>query len=255
MRKRAVAIIKWGKGYPTEQFNRLKRALRDTSGDNFEIVCITDDPTGLDADIRTVPLPDIPLPRDLWNKGMWPKVAYYAEEVFPDGYDVIGIDVDVAVMKDITPVFDSIEEGVYGVVYDWPGRKQRWFGEKRERTGNTSLFAYRSEDQRNLWEEFTANPMQAFETYRLDQAFATLRNKNVRYFPTEWCESFKKVTSPVPPMGMIWQCRPGPDCIVVAFHGKPDIEDLTDQPFLSLKGLAHGHGPVTWLRDYLKKYA
>lgn len=255
MRKRAVAMIKWGKGYPTEQYNRLKRALRDTSGDDFEIVCITDDPEGLDPDIRVVPLPEIPLPRELWNQGMWPKVAYYAADVFPDGYDVVGMDVDVAVMKDIAPLFDTIRKDEFWIIYDWPGRKQRWFGEKRDRSGNSSVFAFRSEDQRHIWQAFLDDPMGSFETYRMDQAFASELATGLKYFPAEWCESFKKNTSPVPPLGMIWQCEPGPDCLVVAFHGKPDIEDLTDHPFLSWPGLKHGHGPVGWLRRYLKKYA
>ena len=56
-----IALIKWGAGYPTDEFNMTYRALRDHAPADVDICCITDNPQGLDSGIKIIALPDIPM--------------------------------------------------------------------------------------------------------------------------------------------------------------------------------------------------
>ena len=53
-----VCCVKWGTKYPASYANRLGNMVRRHLPGRYDFVCLTDDPTGLDSDIRPIRLPD-----------------------------------------------------------------------------------------------------------------------------------------------------------------------------------------------------
>ena len=251
-----VVMIKWGVGYPVRDFNRAYRALRDTSGDAFDIVCVTDDAAGLDPGIRVVDLPAIPLPREKWTAGMWPKLALFRAGLFPPGARVLYIDVDLASGGDVAGFFDLARPEAVWIVRDWPTYHERWwpglFG--RTRLGNSSVLVFVAGMQTALWTAFEADPEGQFARHYNDQNYISALCRDVRYLPDGWCESFKKSTAPLPPLSYILGCRTGPLCKLVAFHGRPGLDDLSlrNRSYLGL--LLEGYGRVDWIEAYLDRY-
>ena len=49
--KYSILTIKWGSEFSSEHVNILFRAAKDMSSLDFQFICMTDDPTGLDENI------------------------------------------------------------------------------------------------------------------------------------------------------------------------------------------------------------
>lgn len=78
----------------------------------FELVCITDDPRGLDSAVRAIPIwdtfADIPSPHGGVSPACYRRLRAFA----PEMQDVIGprfvsVDLDVVIVDDITPLFGN----------------------------------------------------------------------------------------------------------------------------------------------------
>lgn len=254
--KRIVALIKWGIGYPADDFNRTYRAIQDHSEQDVEVICVTDDPSGLDQGMQIVKLPEISLDRSRWNDGMWPKVALFKDDVFPNGAKILYVDVDIAVVGDVSKLFDFCEQDTLHIIKDWNTYHERWFPRlfPSNRGGNSSVLCYRAGEHNHIWDAFTDDPDAALAQFRNDQDYAVGKAKNIKYFPDGLVGSFKKTVAPLPPIAWFSGCNPSKDCKIVAFHGKPDIEDLTLRNRSYLQLLVEGYGRVPWLEEYLNKY-
>lgn len=253
---RIVAMIKWGETYPAHEFNRLARAVRANGGDEIRIVCVTDSTRGLQREIETVPLPKIPLDRHLWHRGMWPKLALFSTGVFPAGAKVLYTDADNAIVGDIAGFFDIETGGGFHVVRDWKTYHERWFPFlfKVQRGANTSAFLFEAGSQTHIWARFLEDPTKAFEMHGLEQRFVTEHARGLTWLPDGWVESFKKCTAPLPPVSYFSPCRPGHGCRIVAFHGRPKIEELLVRRGNLLKPFTEGFGYVPWLERYCRKF-
>lgn len=92
--------------YGPEHVHTLRNMLARHLHMDYEFCCITDDQTGLDPDIRVIPL---------WDKGMEYGGCYNRLYAFSeDMREIIGprfvwIDLDVVIVDDITPLFRRTE--------------------------------------------------------------------------------------------------------------------------------------------------
>jgi hypothetical protein len=251
-----VTMIKWGVGYPADAFNRTYRALKVNLDSDVEIVCVTDDPTGLEPGIKSVPLAEIPLDRSKWNDGMWPKVALFKEDVFPTDAKVLYVDVDIAVVGDLMCFFNQIQPDEMQIIKDWKTYHEQWFPKlfPSNRGGNSSTLGFVAGDHSNIWDQFVADPDGSFANFGNDQQFITGVAKNLRYLPEGWTGSFKKSIAPLPPLAWFSACQPKPDCRIVAFHGSPELDDLTRRNRSDLQLLAEGFGRIRWIEAYLDAY-
>ena len=164
-----VTMIKWGVGYPADAFNRTYRALKVNLDSDVEIVCVTDDPTGLEPGIKSVPLAEIPLDRSKWNDGMWPKVALFKEDVFPTGAKVLYVDVDIAVVGDLMCFFNQIQPDEMQIIKDWKTYHEQWFPKlfPSNRGGNSSTLGFVAGDHSNIWDQFVADPDGSFANFEM----------------------------------------------------------------------------------------
>lgn len=150
--------------YGADHVNRLRNMVRRNLGLEHEFVCITDDPTGIDPDIRIVPLWD-----DLKEMGgCYRRLRAFA----PDMEDLIGprfvwMDVDCVVTGSLDPLFAREEDFV---IWSNGNRKTPYCG---------SMVMMTAGARKEVWEDFDreASPARTRELGYIgtDQAWISAR--------------------------------------------------------------------------------
>jgi hypothetical protein len=111
----SIVTWKWDAGvhpkkgikYGAHHVNVLAAMLKRHLHTDYEMVCITDDPKGIDDSVRIVPL---------WHgfskyKGCFGRLRIFAPEMREIiGPRFVSMDLDVVVLDDITPLFDREED-------------------------------------------------------------------------------------------------------------------------------------------------
>lgn len=101
-----VCAWKWGRTFGPEYVNRLRAALERHLHLPHELVCITDDPTGIDRRVRIVTMPTAHAHTIRCRRRMW----HFARERREDlGSRLLCVDLDLVLVDDITPVVDRPE--------------------------------------------------------------------------------------------------------------------------------------------------
>lgn len=198
-----------GTVYDAECVNRLFAALRTNSTVPFQPVCVTDDPAGIDPDIRTIPL---------WNQCRELGGCYNRLYVFSgDMREIIGprflcLDLDTVVVGNIDHLLTRPEPFVY----------YRWEAPKEPARFNCGLFLMDAGSRPEVWDEFIADPEaaihkashhegsdQAWCNYRLDliQEASFSRQADGIY---DFRVDFLKGSLRAPPPGASLVMFPGP---------------------------------------------
>ncbi len=60
--QRHVICMKWGQKYGPEYVNRLYAMVRRHLSGDFNLVCLTDDSTGIRSEVQCLPIPPLDLP-------------------------------------------------------------------------------------------------------------------------------------------------------------------------------------------------
>jgi hypothetical protein len=98
-----------------EHVNTLRNMVARHYNAPHEFVCITDDPSGIDADIRIVPLWDdfasLPSPLGARGPSCYRRLkAFSAEAAEIIGPRFVSLDLDTVIVGDVRPLFDRPEE-------------------------------------------------------------------------------------------------------------------------------------------------
>ena len=224
-----VCCVKWGSKYPALYANRLRNMVRRHLAHPHEFVCLTDDPAGLDADIRPILLPDADF------KGFWTKISLFRPGVFEPGRTVIYLDVDVVI---VGPLDFMLEE-------DGPDLTiVRAFG--RETGVNSSAMRFHAGTLSHIYERFAADAeaIVASGRYAGDQNWIHEQVPDAAYFPPGRIVSYKRdmhshIFLKAKKLGFnSWLKAPQWMTVslpvgasIVVFHGKPDPEDVMDSPY------------------------
>ncbi|NNU81320.1 hypothetical protein HMH01_12815 [Halovulum dunhuangense] len=246
--------LKWGAGYPALYTNILYRALMREMSVPFRFVCLTDDATGLDDGIEALPIPEFALPREFWHRGMWPKLSVFKTGLFAPGTVVMMVDVDVVILRDLAPMVARVrEKGGLHIIRDWPDLLDRWFRKSRRemRMSNSSVVGFIAGEQDHIFEKFRGAGRQELLNDWNDQNFIHRHAIDRRDWPEGWVLSFKKSLAWHFPLSVVLPVPRPKDAFIVAFHGKPDPEDLAGPPFRRWGPLEQaGFFPVKWVKSY-----
>lgn len=255
-----IALLKFGTKFGPDFANRLARAVSANLSVPHEVVCVTDDPSGLDPAIRPAELVPFGPPREKWTaRGNWPKAAMFAPHVFDDDDVVLYFDLDVLIMGSLDPFAELVaREGGMRQLREWNPTLVRALpiGLRPDRGGQGSILGWRMREQRHVWEHFTRNWEQILATHKGDRGYWGGIGWRPGYFPHDWVASFKRHCCGYTPYGL-WTTKPTlPDWArVVVFHGRPEPWDLVEEgDYRWGGGRRQGRGPVPWVRDYWLKY-
>jgi len=223
-----VCCVKWGSKYPPHYVNRLRSMVARHFPGRHDFVCLTDDPSGLDAGISTRPLPDR-------FTGFWNKISLFRRGLFEPGRTIIYLDLDLVIVGSLDFLLDA--PGGFRFIGNW-GKKPAM---------NSSVMRFQADEQAQVYERFSdrADEIVRSGRYAGDQNWITEQIPDAAFFPPRKIVSYKlDLPSHVFPLAKrigldfsfikaprFMTVATPPDASIVVFHGKPDPEDVMDAPY------------------------
>ncbi len=167
-----ILCIKWGTRYGPHYVNELLRGVRRNLRQPFQFYCCTDNATGLDPEVRTIPFPGNP-----GLKRGWPDVLVKLM-VTQDGFGgltgpTLFLDLDVIILDSIDCFFD-FQPGKNCIIHNWVNPRKEFIG-RRPAVGNSSVFRFEAGQSNYIYETFVREMAQAedLSVWNTEQAFLT----------------------------------------------------------------------------------
>lgn len=245
MPARQFICTKWGTKYPASEVNRLYRALLRVSEGPFTLCCVTDDPQGIQPEVRVLPIPDLPvIGNEVMNRG-WRKLSLFSPAMRSQiGGQVLYLDLDVILLKSLDDFF--LRDSPFAVIRDY--KRFRW---RNRRTGNTSVFLYDAARDYGVYDRLMEYGESVRQRFRNEQEFLTdvmWRQGLLKYWPAAWCVSYKYHCIPAFPFSLWREPAAPPDARVLVFHGRPKPEE-------AMRGIGakwyRPMKPAPWLEGFL----
>ena len=253
-----VLCLKWGSYYGPEYVNRLYAGVKRNLSRPFRFVCVTDDPTGLNDGIETIPFPDDP--HVIGRK--WPNI-FIKLCLFKDGFanlegPTLFLDIDLLVTGPLDKFFDY-KPGEFCIIHNWVEKRKVLF-RKLPDIGNSSCFRFDAGRSNAVYETFLAMKDDPAERDRFTkgsqkfQTFAMMKTGKVNWWPDEWVCSFKRQCIPVFHLDKIFNpWRPKKQVSIIAFHGQPDLPQALEGYYKKYDKPVKPHltcKPTKWILDY-----
>jgi hypothetical protein len=175
-----VICVKWGPKYISQYVNVLKNMCQRYITVPFEFHCLTDDPTGLDTDIKIIKFPSHPGIRTWWSK-LW----MFSPELPVKG-NILYFDLDVVIFRNIDHLFTH-SAGEFMIIRDFNRcRVKDW------KISNSSVMRWESGRLDYLWKDFAQDHSKIMSSNHGDQDWITKRAANdIRHWPDAWIRSYK----------------------------------------------------------------
>lgn len=242
-----ILCIKWGTRYGPHYVNLLRRGVSRHLARPHLFHCVTENPAGLDPEVRVIPFPANP-----GIKRGWPDVLVKVL-ITRDGFgDLRGptlfLDLDVVIMDDLAPFFDY-KPGKNCMIHNWACGIRALTG-NRSPVGNSSVFRFEAGSSGYIADTFLREIHLAEDRslYSTEQEFLTYAMKEVHWWPEEWCRSYKRHCRPLFPFNFFVTPRKPAGCRILVFHGRPD----PDEAALGFRGRKPHHyiRPAPWVAQY-----
>lgn len=208
--------MKWGTLYGAEYVNKLYGSVKNRLQGEFRFVCLTDNPSGIRAEVECMACPTIDLPEPYCNTG-WRKLTLWADK-FPGMEGTwLYLDLDVVITGPLDEFFSYAPDKSFIVMQNWT---QRGKG-----IGNTSVFRLKMGSHPYIFDDVLKNFARFLKEYRIEQTYISRRVHEIAFWPDDWCILFK--THCVPPWPLRFWKQPTlpPTARIVAFPGDPNPHD------------------------------
>jgi len=230
-KKYTLLCLKHGTKYSAEYVNRLYNMCSRNCTLDFDFVCITDDPKGIDKNVRTVPTPP-------GLAGWWCKPYIFSQDIPVTG-TILYMDLDVVVASNIDKLF-TYSPGQWCTVRDFTrAMRPKWH------KYNSSVVRFEAGSLDFVWQEFKKDPVAIQRKFFGDQDYLydiTHRTRPALLYPDSWIQSWKwevrkdKQFAPGGRKGTrklktIENVKPRIECCVCVFHGDPNPE-LCEDPWV-----------------------
>jgi len=213
-----VICMKWGTRYGPDYVNRLYSMVQRHTGRPTRLVCYTDDTSGITAGVEAFPLPHIVLPEaKTWLP--WRKLCLWQKNLEGVTSEVLFLDLDMVITGNMDAFFDY-EPGHFCVARNWT--------QPHDKIGNTSIFRFPVGGHTYLYDRIMHECESVMSEHRNEQIFISREITDMKFWPDEWCLSFKRSLLPRWPMNF-FVAPPLPyGTKVVAFPGKPDPDEAME---------------------------
>ncbi len=220
-----LVCLKHGKKYSADYVNKLYNMVKRNTKTNFGFACITEDPSGLNPEIRV-----IDIPKYLSLSGWWYKPWIFSQELPLTG-TILFMDLDLVIIKNIDELWD-FENNKFVIIRDFNRSTVKTWDKF-----NSSVFKFQKGTFNFVWDNFIKDPS-IMKKMHGDQDWIYYSIKqNFAFWPDEWIRSYK------------WEVRNRKDIIkvgmkrvfnqidtppiekrtkILVFHGEPKPEDVQD---------------------------
>jgi hypothetical protein len=214
---RFIICMKWGSKYGPEYVNRLRGMVLRNLSKSVQLICLTDNATGVHPDVECIPIPSLDLPSQLPERG-WKKLTVFASALGNLKGTALFLDLDVVIVNSLEPFFEH--PGSFVIIHDY---KRPW-----RITGNSSVFRFELGAYPDLLTNFKGNQEAIRKRFRNEQAFLSAyihEHGTLTYWPRSWCPSFKYNSIPNWPTNY-WRAPVIPnESRIVIFHGECNPPD------------------------------
>ncbi len=211
-----IISMKWGTRYGPEFVNRLNKSIKKHTKRQTQLICFTDNFSGIDNQVICYPLPSINLPKAI-SDTPWRKLSIWQYPLNNLKGDILFLDLDLVITGNIDRFFD-FKPGKYCVIENWTQIGQN--------IGNTSCFRFPIGKYNFIFDQFQNEPKKIWKKYHIEQIYISHKIKEQVFWPSAWCKSFKHNLLPKWPL-RIWKPAELPlETSIVAFTGKPDPDDV-----------------------------
>ncbi len=217
-----ILCIKWGNKYSSDYVNKLYNMVSRNLTQPFRFICLTEDEIGINPAIEVKPIPKIGFApfdnMEPWAKGNgWLKLTSFINPLYDISGKILFLDLDVVITGELDSLFQYDKS--FTVIRDWS---------MTDGTGNTSVYLYTAGEHSDALDEFKKNHQHYLIKHRNEQEYIThylLQNKNVTYWPVDWCVSFKYHCMGRGLKSWIQKPQIPHGAKVVVFHGEPNPPD------------------------------
>lgn len=226
--KKYVVCLKHGNKYGPEYVNVLANMVKRNCTLDYEFVCYTENPIGIDTNKVTIR----PLPTAYKIGGWWFKPLLFNPDLNERG-TILYIDLDVIIFKNIDKLFTHLPDQ-FIVIRDF----NRWH-QKGWNKMNSSVVRWNVGQHPQIYKDFVKDASQVARRYHGDQdwLFAKVK-KDFQFWPDEWIQSYKWEMRGKPPLtrdaaGFRNFTTPGvplikPETSIAVFHGDPNPKICCD---------------------------
>lgn len=221
--QRNVICMKWGSKFDASYVNRLYAMVQRNLHLPHRFVCLTDDTSGIDAGVETLPLPDVG-----WNQEPdinlhgWRKVGLMAPEIGDLQGTALFLDLDIVVVDSLDRFFEPAGD-VY-MIRDY--RLVRLRGDRF--VGNTSVFRFSLGAAPELYDRFRRDFPGIRQQVRNEQEYLSHhfhQHNSLHYWPDDWCASFKHDCIGWGLPSYFRTPRIPDGAAIVVFHGRPSPDE------------------------------
>lgn len=221
--QRWVVCLKHGSKYGADYVNRLYNMVKRHSTCSVGVACLTEDPSGINSDVKILPLPSATNLQGWWYK------PYVFSGSFPLNGTLLFIDLDVVIIKNIDH-FWSYQPDKFCIIRDFTrSMAPTW------QKYNSSIFRLESRSLPHVWTNLNESIMKRMHGDQ-DWIFDQVK-ENVEFWPDEWCQSYKwEIRSIKEIVGQgrnrvfhsIRNPEIDPKTSILVFHGDPKPDQVKD---------------------------
>tara|TARA_B100000242_G_scaffold141367_1_gene100523 strand:- start:1927 stop:2652 length:726 start_codon:yes stop_codon:yes gene_type:complete len=208
-----IICMKWGDKYDASYVNKLYNMVSRNLIREFRFICLTDNNSGLLSSIESYEIPKLNLPEGIPERG-WTKLVTFSKNIFDIKGQCLFLDLDLIIVDNIDQFFDL--HGDFFIIKDFV---------RKDTTGNSSVYRFEMGKFSDVLDNFEKNFKKIRAKFRNEQEYLSdymLKNHSLKYWPIEWCQSFKKncvqkglkqfFLAPLLPK----------NAKIIIFHGKPN---------------------------------
>jgi len=223
---RFVLCLKHGNKYSAEYVNILHRMVKRHLTLPYTFCCLTEDPKGLDKDIRVIPLPQ-------GLTGWWCKPYMFSKDL-PIKGDILYLDLDVVIARNIDKLF-TYHPNAWCTIRDFTrAMRPKW------QKYNSSVVRFKTGQLDHVWTDFNKNKVNIQKKFFGDQDWLYHRvGGQAVLYPDNWILSWKwevRKSKEWAPNGRkgnrtfkdIENVTPRPECCIAVFHGDPNPANCQD---------------------------
>jgi alpha-N-acetylglucosamine transferase len=218
--KRYVVCLKYGNKYSSEYVNKLYNMVQRHLSLDHEFYCITENSIGLDSNIKIV---ELKLNPQIAN-GWWYKISVF-DPKFPLKGTILFLDLDLIIFNNMDKFFEY-ENGEFCIIEK--------FMQHNKAGVNSSCFRFESGMHTDLYSLFTNNSEMQMKTHAGDQDLIGLNIKNIKYWPKNWCSSYKlDMVTNIHRLGNYYIVsdppKVYPESSIAVFHGLPNPHQIKNE--------------------------
>lgn len=221
-----VICIKWGTVYGPEFVNVLYGMVSRNVTGEFQLICFTDDATGIRPEVKCLPLPQLGCEIPPEVPGKWPKIALWNKNLFGLTGNALFIDLDSVIVSNIDAYFTHGDPDKVYTARNWV----RHFG----KFAQTSVFRFPIGKNGYMLENLQANSAEISRKYRFEQNYVTENVRGgVNFWPEGWTRHFGLHCAGIWPLRWLRPAKLPPDAKIITFPGPPKPPDAILGQFTS----------------------